>query len=222
MVLKLHGVEVRLVKNITDEQLDELAQMLVFKPDPITTAACTGDDALKPVYFRAVMGACAVGGDLFLAYHTDAEDRKTNIVGCVAFFGPGKEMLASVSEEQRELPVVTEFVKKAHTNWFINSFLPQYAVLSRKMIDPEVKKNGWTANMLAVHPKYQGKGIATELMLAGEALAKANNIPVTLETGSQNTVRMYQHLGYRLLGTEKMDFGPLVGMIDVSILQKAP
>lgn len=56
---------------------------------------------------------------------------------------------------------------------------------------------------LAVHPEYQGKGIAQKLMDFGETLAKENNcLSVRLDTFSKNprNNRFYQARNYQQVG----------------------
>ena len=56
---------------------------------------------------------------------------------------------------------------------------------------------------LAVHPEYQSKGYAQQLMDYAEAFAKANTfISIRLDTFSQNTrnQNFYEKRGYQRLG----------------------
>ncbi|CAL1717247.1 unnamed protein product [Somion occarium] len=216
MVLKLSNIEIRLLKTPTPGELDELAEMLMFRSDALTVATCAGDRSLMPEYHRAIMAACAVGGDLFVAIHH--QDGHKKIIGCVAFFGPGAEFMSS--NEQREQGFA-DFLKKLPSNWFLESFLPQYAVLSHRVMDPKVKRDAWNVNQLAVHPTYQHMGVASALMAAGEVLARTDVRlrPMILEC-REETVPMYEHLGYRLLGEEAMEFAPPVGEIQVCMMQK--
>ena len=58
---------------------------------------------------------------------------------------------------------------------------------------------GWV-NYLAVHPSYQRKGYATQLMQHGERLLQANGCPkLNLQVRSTNasTLAFYESLGYK-------------------------
>ena len=85
------------------------------------------------------------------------------------------------------------------------------SVVISDIIDDEYKVIEWitpnTKNVyihrLAVHPEYQGKGLAQKLMDFAEAYAKANDyISVRLDTFSVNKRNnaFYQKRGYQKLG----------------------
>jgi ribosomal protein S18 acetylase RimI-like enzyme len=78
-------------------------------------------------------------------------------------------------------------------------------------MDPEYREVRWlTANSnnryihrLAVHPEFQGKGHARQLMLFAETMAKkAGVVSIRLDTFSQNqkNQRFYLQRGYKKLG----------------------
>lgn len=63
--------------------------------------------------------------------------------------------------------------------------------------------NNYYIHRLAVHPKYQGKGFAQQLMDFGENFARENNaVSVRLDTFSQNkrNQKFYKQRGYTKLG----------------------
>jgi GNAT superfamily N-acetyltransferase len=57
-------------------------------------------------------------------------------------------------------------------------------------------------NMLAVPPRYQGRGLARALMDRVHAMSRdrADSHGVSLTTESESNVALYQHLGYRIVG----------------------
>lgn len=65
-------------------------------------------------------------------------------------------------------------------------------------------KNNIYIHRLAVHPDYQGKGLAQKLMDFAESFAKTQNfISIRLDTFSQNkrNQKFYELRGYKRLGT---------------------
>ena len=64
-------------------------------------------------------------------------------------------------------------------------------------------KNNIYIHRLAIHPKYQGQGLAQKLMDYAENYAKVNNfVSVRLDTFSQNprNITFYESRGYKRLG----------------------
>ncbi|MUU79202.1 GNAT family N-acetyltransferase [Winogradskyella endarachnes] len=64
-------------------------------------------------------------------------------------------------------------------------------------------KNNIYIHRLAIHPKYQGKGYAQQLMFFAEQLAKDNNYSsIRLDTfsGNQRNQKFYELRGYKRLG----------------------
>jgi ribosomal protein S18 acetylase RimI-like enzyme len=84
-------------------------------------------------------------------------------------------------------------------------------IVISEFMDPEYREVRWlTANSnnryihrLAVHPEFQGKGHARQLMLFAETMAKkAGVVSIRLDTFSQNqkNQRFYLQRGYKKLG----------------------
>jgi ribosomal protein S18 acetylase RimI-like enzyme len=57
-------------------------------------------------------------------------------------------------------------------------------------------------NMLAVVPRYQGRGLGRILLERVQAMSRerADSRGVTLSTESERNVALYRHLGYRVVG----------------------
>lgn len=62
-------------------------------------------------------------------------------------------------------------------------------------------------NMIGVVPKYKGKGLARMLIDAIEELAPThpNSSGLSLNTETESNVKLYLHLGYRLIGHTAVD-----------------
>ena len=84
--------------------------------------------------------------------------------------------------------------------------------------DPEYAQLGWdlsetalVTHRLAVHPGFQGRGIAAALLEQAEALAVARGIGVLrIDTNSENaaTQRLFPKLGYAFAGELTLGFRP--------------
>jgi ribosomal protein S18 acetylase RimI-like enzyme len=84
-------------------------------------------------------------------------------------------------------------------------------IVISKVMDPQYKNVSWLTpdgdnlyiHRLAVHPEYQGKGYAQQLMGFAEDFAKkAGAVSIRLDTFSQNrkNQRFYGQRGYKKLG----------------------
>jgi GNAT superfamily N-acetyltransferase len=65
-----------------------------------------------------------------------------------------------------------------------------------------VAKSNVHVNMLAVPPRYQGRGLARALLERVHAMSRerGDSWGVTLTTESERNVALYQHLGYEVVG----------------------
>jgi len=212
------GVSIRRLTKPTADELDKLANVsnLAFGPDDsIAKAACGADPALMVDFHRCSIAACAVGGNLFVASYEDP----SNIVGCVAFFGPGTEIMGD--EEQRKQGF-NDFVVGLPADvqkWWFEKFLPDYSTAGAKVVSAKEKQEAWSVNFFAVLPDYQGKGIGKALLATGEALAKAAGERILMDAETHNT-GMYEHFGYKPLGRVELDMGSFVGTMVLNFLEK--
>ncbi len=69
------------------------------------------------------------------------------------------------------------------------------------------KQRHMDALMVCVDRKYQGKGIASELVYFAKAKADKKGIPLLFDTDMKEYADMYQHLGCRLYNTVTADNG---------------
>jgi len=68
------------------------------------------------------------------------------------------------------------------------------------------KKESYWVDMLAVRPRYQGKGIGQRLMRVAERLARRNGkdrVSLFVNSGNQGGIRFYQRNGYRIMHYEQ-------------------
>lgn len=75
-------------------------------------------------------------------------------------------------------------------------FFDQYMDTKRKELAP-VKH--WYLNMLAVDPKYQGKGYASKLLNAMLPEIDKESLPCYLETSGEKNVSIYKHFGFKVV-----------------------
>ncbi|UCE98199.1 MAG: GNAT family N-acetyltransferase [Dehalococcoidia bacterium] len=75
-------------------------------------------------------------------------------------------------------------------------FFDQYMDLKRKELASD---KHWYLNMLAVDPRYQGKGYASKLLNAMLLKIDKENLPCYLETSGEKNVSIYMHFGFQLI-----------------------
>ncbi len=75
-------------------------------------------------------------------------------------------------------------------------FFDQYMDRKRKELVPT---KHWYLNMLAVDPKYQGKGYASELLNTMLLEIEKESLPCYLETGGDKNVSIYKHFGFKVI-----------------------
>ena len=59
----------------------------------------------------------------------------------------------------------------------------------------------WYLNNLATRPEWQGRGLASRLVSPFLDMCDATNTPAFLETHIEKNVIMYEHFGFRIIGT---------------------
>ncbi|TWR24655.1 GNAT family N-acetyltransferase [Mucilaginibacter achroorhodeus] len=75
----------------------------------------------------------------------------------------------------------------------------------------DINEEAIVTHRLAVSPRYQGRGIAAELMQQAEIVALERNIPLLrVDTNSQNvaTQRLFPKMGYEFKGEITLQFRP--------------
>jgi ribosomal protein S18 acetylase RimI-like enzyme len=66
-------------------------------------------------------------------------------------------------------------------------------------------------DLVAVHPSARGRGLGSQLVEHGLALARREGLPAFLETAQQSNVSYYERFGFRVIGEEKApDGGPTI------------
>ncbi len=77
--------------------------------------------------------------------------------------------------------------------------------------DWDAAEEAITVHRLAVHPQFQGRGVAAALMVQAERLAAERGFPaVRVDTNSENaaTQALFPKLGYRFAGEIPLGFRP--------------
>lgn len=80
----------------------------------------------------------------------------------------------------------------------------KYQFWSIKIKESLIKDPYWYLELIAVHPKYQGKGIAGKMIKPTLELATNNNGSVYLETHNFNNISIYEKYGFKLILTEQI------------------
>ncbi|EKM49609.1 uncharacterized protein PHACADRAFT_265154 [Phanerochaete carnosa HHB-10118-sp] len=207
----------RLVKPTADE-LDQIASIVVTTlkdGDSIMRAGTSGDEQLMHAFARSVAAGAAAGAHQYGAFLNDTN----RIVGAIAFYGPGIEICGDETQRSQGFDDFLKSLPKSALDWFAK-FLPEYAAISDAAIGPGVKNASWTMNSFGVLSEYRGRGIGRALLEAGEALARADGIPMIFEAEEKHNISMYQHFGYRVFGEQSLKGGNGVEDFTLTILRK--
>jgi GNAT superfamily N-acetyltransferase len=81
---------------------------------------------------------------------------------------------------------------KSHIRAFVylnsvSQFLPSYSESAHKFIGDDLK-NAWHFQLLAVSPRYQGKGVGSSLFLTGRDFFYSQGVSLYLETQKAENV----------------------------------
>ncbi|EIN10134.1 hypothetical protein PUNSTDRAFT_132241 [Punctularia strigosozonata HHB-11173 SS5] len=211
------GITIRTLKNPTKEELDDAAEVLVeaLLDKSITQAACGGDKSKMFAFHRSCIAAAAIGGKLVIA-ETDMKQ----VIGAVTYMGPGKELMGDDEQQAQGFLDFLSTLPSDIVTWWMEKFLPEYAAITDTIIGPGVKTSAWSINSLGVAQDFRGRGIGRALIEAGEILARADKVPMFGETEHIENLRMFEHLGYELIGQQRLTGGGPVKDIDVYVLKK--
>ncbi|TFK55087.1 hypothetical protein OE88DRAFT_997628 [Heliocybe sulcata] len=217
------------IRDLSDPRLDEAVQVLVaaFKENEVARAMIGGRERLRTMMHTAVVRATVVGGQLWIAL--DESDR---VVGTASWYPPGSDFLdddAQFNEGFAQFFAELQKVDPAVYDWWFTGLLPKYRESSKKYFstpeDPEggkFRKDNWNLVSFSVIPDLQRRGIGRQLLKVGEDKAKEQHKSCCLETSTDENLKMYERLGYRLLGMEHVDGPPGHPGYDQRILIKDP
>ena len=76
-----------------------------------------------------------------------------------------------------------------------------YENFAKKMKERLVGGNYWYLNNLATRPLWQGRGLASRLVSPFLDLCDTTDTPAFLETHIEKNIVMYEHFGFRIVGT---------------------
>ena len=66
----------------------------------------------------------------------------------------------------------------------------------------------WHVETLGVRPEERRRGVASALLVAALSEARAQGVPVTLETSDQQNLRLYERYGFVVVDHTKVPAGP--------------
>ncbi|KAL0058282.1 hypothetical protein AAF712_015053 [Marasmius tenuissimus] len=176
--------------------------------------------------FETIVRATLAKGLLYIAL----EGETGMVVGTACWFPVGVDCFGD--EEQREkarLPELFTALGEEEPDvlqWWLNTFLPALNGLANRYLKEsqddagDVKLENWTLYSLSVKPSHQGRGISRKLVKAGEDQAFKEGVYTSFETDSEKNLGIYEKLGYRIAGSERVS-GPPNGVdYNFYVLQK--
>jgi len=87
--------------------------------------------------------------------------------------------------------------------WWNERFLVDQPKSSQQLIGKNLLKKAWQLELLAIDPKYQGKGIGSALVRDGQRRIFAEKKPIYLDTQKESNIPFYQRLGFILHGHQE-------------------
>ncbi|KAG0700585.1 hypothetical protein DFH29DRAFT_1080605 [Suillus ampliporus] len=204
-----------IVDQLTESQLDESVVMCAkgFVASPSLDAMTGGNKSLEGPLFRAMITACQLAGELYLATVID-----TGVIcGIALWFPPGKTLweksvatiqvigcttlTVSRSDAQKDLGF-TQFLASLSpetSEWWTNTYGPALAPFITTALSPHTVESSWYLNCICVDAKYQRQGIATNLIKMVEQKATTTSI-LALCTDTDDNVAVYKALHFQYKG----------------------
>ncbi len=184
--------------SITTDTLEEATDVLAraFEDDPIISYFLTGHQDVYQKKLRELFRyQCLMYVDMKLPIFSIVKN--TRIIGIACL---------SVPEKTERPDSLLEVDKKFEQSMGHESFgrIKRYMNLKKKHT-PDEPHHYLAA--LGVHPNYQGRGFGRSLLERVCEISEdhGTSTGVYLETAKIENVEMYEHFGYILLGTEKLD-----------------
>ncbi|KAJ7585165.1 hypothetical protein C8J56DRAFT_950047, partial [Mycena floridula] len=127
--------------------------------DPCSQAMTGGDRSLEPVLFRAMLGAGALEGTIYVVVRD--EDEKIFSVGM--WFGPGTQMMSSEAQRAAGWNDFISAVSDECRNWWFTTMQKDHRDVINSLLGDKYK-DSWWANQIATHPDYQCQGHGSALI----------------------------------------------------------
>jgi len=187
------------IRRLQDPKAPEIDQVAAVVSDAlyggtISRLGCGGDRELFRKLHRAVAAGTAVSGHLFAAL----DDRTGEVVGAITFYEPGKTI---IGDEAQRAQGFNDFVAGLPSELipFWTALAPKVLAEINEQVGEGGKEKAWSVHSIAVRQDYRGRGVCKALLATGEALAKADKMPVIFETEYPRNVEISKHLGYNIV-----------------------
>lgn len=160
---------------------------------------------LLPEILRAQLKASLVGGRVYAAMSNTSQGSR--IVGVLACFGPGEELLGSSAQKEARQDLVNtmnklEVVDPNVAAWWKDYYMPRYTEKSAMVFGgPEYKRRGWHISLIGVQPEFQSCGIGSQLIHFIINEVKKNDSSaltrhIVVQTASEKALPFYSSLGF--------------------------
>ncbi|KAJ7067880.1 acyl-CoA N-acyltransferase [Mycena amicta] len=196
-------VFVRRLETPTDAQIEQLVTLMLESFQAVTydtfgTSLNGGDKSLDIFLHRASLKAGFVDGEVWVAGFTP---QVSQICAVAIWFPPQTDYLNTEQQraagwDQAQLRFSPELSK-----WYSDYLAPRISAHSADFLGKDAQLNSWHLNILATNPNHQKKGLAAALIDAIETKAKADGIPMCVETTNALNVAFYRNRGFRVRGT---------------------
>lgn len=178
------------IKSLNEADLPAAAQALAnaFMKDPLQNYTFPDDaerKAKSPAHFTAALNYGLKFGEVHAA---------SNGAGAVVWLRPGETEITPEKAEAVGFAALPELIGEDAFNRFFSAigFAEEYH--KRDVPEPH-----WYTMVVGVDPAFQGQGFGKALLQPVMERARANNVPVYLETAQPANVAFYEKLGFKMM-----------------------
>ncbi|EJD48813.1 hypothetical protein AURDEDRAFT_162273 [Auricularia subglabra TFB-10046 SS5] len=189
-------IAVRLINNPSDADIERMVDALdaAFGFNYFGHSLPGVDSVRSRGMLKSHITAALVdpGGEVYVA---ETESETPEVVGVATWHGPGSAFLSTAEQRALGWDQMIANVNKEQQEWW-NYFLPFYDEYTTRALGEGTKLASNHLQALGIHPSHQRRGIGSALVKAGEDKAKAQGVPVCIETIPGDAVPFYRACGY--------------------------
>ncbi|KAF5334558.1 hypothetical protein D9758_015771 [Tetrapyrgos nigripes] len=200
-------VSVRKLTNPTNSEIEAAVTVMneAFDGQRSIELFTGGDKSLVTPYWRANILAALHSGEVWVA-----SDGTEAIMSIGIWFGPGKELY-----ETKEIESFLELVSHETREWWITkvghkAYRPLCLKFFGDCLGVKTRIDNWFANVIATHPRYQGRGLATAHIEGIHQKVMREGSYLALGTSGESQERFYRSVGFWERGRMKSEPSDLI------------
>ncbi|KAJ7585126.1 hypothetical protein C8J56DRAFT_949945 [Mycena floridula] len=203
--LTMTATTIKILEDLTADQFEEIINLLLaaYVEDPCSQAMTGGDKSLEPLLFRAMLGAGALEGTIYVV----ARDEDDKILSVGMWFGPGTQMMNSEAQRAAGWDHFMRSVSEECRNWWLTTMQKDHRDVINSLLGDKYK-DSWWANQIATHPDYQCQGHGSALIRTVFDRARTEKKIVALVTQTKENCDWYSSLGFKCILADSL---PIAG-----------